>query len=196
MRLYTVLSVLLIGAEAVAAPVCPYPNELPSFRLCATARWRALQPLVSTAADVRHVLGPPTSESDIAHYFDPYPGDARAQAPVLTFDGGPDWEILVYFVRTDSQSRESLVSSVHDKLLTIDLVPRRRRSFAAVAFPPIFQKQHVIAADAAWDEYADGSGLVYEVYSSKPDHGDERAGDLNRISYGASNELKAKYGKR
>jgi hypothetical protein len=50
--------------------------------------------------------------------------------------------------------------------------------------PTIFSKQHVSAADAAWDEFSDGTGLRYEIYTSKPQYGGEQKGDLNRISYG------------
>ena len=45
-------------------------------------------------------------------------------------------------------------------------------------------KKHVEAADASWDEYTDSDGLQYSVYTSKTLHGTEKAGDLNRISYG------------
>jgi len=143
-----------------------------------------LRPLVSTSADVRRALGTPTDESDIAHYGEPYPGDDEAVAPVLTFDGGPDWEILVYLVKSDARARESLSESVRDLLLSIDLLPKHRRPFANVAFPAPFRKKYVVAADAAWDEYSDGSGLLYQVYTTRTPYGDEEPGDLNRISYG------------
>ena len=145
---------------------------------------------------MRRVLGTPTQESDIANYGAPYPGDSKADAPVLTFDGGPDWTILVYFVKSDGRALETLSESVRERLLSIDLIPKRRRPFAQVTFPKSFRKQHVIAADAAWDEYADGSGLVYNVYTSRTPYGDEEPGDLDRISYGASDAVKGRHGKR
>jgi hypothetical protein len=191
-----VLLFVLMAAGAVAPEGCLFPNELSGFKLCANSPWRVLRPLVSSAADVRRVLGAPTEELDIGHYGDPYAGDSKAVAPVLTFDGRPDWEIVVYFVRSDSHARESLSESVRDRLLSIDLVPKRRRSFAGVALPQSFRKRHVIAADAAWDEYADGSGLAYLVYTSRTPYGDEQPGDLSRIVYGASDQLKGKYGRR
>jgi len=50
-----------------------YPNELPGYRFYATASWKSLEPLISTAADVRRVLGKPTNEVDLSQYFAPYP---------------------------------------------------------------------------------------------------------------------------
>ncbi len=184
------LVTVAIMVEVAAAPsaVCPYPNELPGFQFCHEATWRTLQPLVSTSDDIRRVLGEPKGASDIAHYLDPYPGDQRAKAPVLTFDGGRDWDILVYLVRSDYSARQSLSKAVQDRLLSIDLVPKHPKPFGKVSIPSKFRKKHVIAADAAWDEYADGSGLVYEVYTSRTPYGDEKPGDLNRISYGPSDE--------
>jgi hypothetical protein len=184
-----------MAAGAAAPQDCVFQNELPGFKFCAKARWRELRPMVSTVADVRRVLGTPTEESDMAHYGDPYPGDAKAVAPELTFDDGPDWEILVHLARSGARARE-FDPSVPARLLSIDLVPKHRRSFANVTFPASFRKRHVNAEGAAWDEYADGSGLVYEVYTTPTLYGDEQPGDLSRISYGASDQLKIQHGKR
>jgi len=62
-----------------------YPNELPGYRFYATAKWKSLEPLISTLADVRKVFGKPTREVDLSQYFEPYPGDDRAKNPVLTY---------------------------------------------------------------------------------------------------------------
>src|SRR5262245_24647322 len=140
MLICNLLVFVLTAAPVVDPAACPYPNELTGFKVCGEAPWRALHPLVSTSADVRRVLGTPSDESDIARYGKPYPGDDRALAPVLTFDGGPDWEILVYFVKSDARARESLSESVSDRLLSIDLLPKHPRSFAQVVFPSSFQK--------------------------------------------------------
>jgi hypothetical protein len=185
---------LFVTAVAGAAELCPYSNELEGFRFCENAAWRSLHPLVSTAAHVRRVLGQPIREDDIAHWGEPYPGDAKAEAPVLTYDS-PKWEILIYFVRSNSGMRDEFPADLRDRLLSIDLIPKLRMSFKNVGFPAVYRKRHVIAADAAWDEYSDGSGLVYSVYTSKPDQGDERPGDLYRISYGLSDRARADHGR-
>ena len=45
-----------------------------------------------------------------------------------------------------------------------------------------------MGADAAWDDFADGTGLKYEIYISSTPFGRTKPGDLDRISYGASPE--------
>ena len=50
--------ILLLAFIAVAADN-PYPNELPGFKLFDTAKWKTVNPLVTTAADVRSLLGEP-----------------------------------------------------------------------------------------------------------------------------------------
>jgi len=70
------------------------------------------------------------------------------------------------------------------RLCSVDLLPHKRTPFAKVEFPGDFAKKHVTAVDAAWDEYSDGFGLRYEVYSTKTPYGNQLPGDLNRISYG------------
>ena len=104
---------------------------------------------------------------------------------MFTYAAAENWQLLVYFVKSDAFARDRYPKEMHDRLLSLDLVPKARISFAAVAFPTTFKKQHVVAADAEWDEYADGTGLVYSVYTSRPANSDAQAGDLNRISYGA-----------
>jgi len=69
-------------------------------------------------------------------------------------------------------------------------VPRHRVPMDQVTFPPGFEKQHVVAADAAWDVYRHPSGLAYEVYTTRTPYGGDRPGDLNRISYGPSDDAK------
>ena len=62
-----------------------------------------------------------------------------------------------------------------------------------MTFPPTFHKQHVDAADAGWYEYADGSGLAYEVYTTRTPYGETLPGDLNRVIYGPSVEQIAQH---
>jgi hypothetical protein len=73
------------------------------------------------------------------------------------------------------------------------LVPKKRVSFAAIKFPAVFRKQNVVGADAAWDEYADGTGLIYEVYMTYTPYRETQPGDLNRIKYGPSADAVRKY---
>src|SRR5262245_9309150 len=132
---------LLMLASALACPTvpaCAYPDELPEYRLCAAASWRSLRPLESTMADVRAILGTPAYEWDMANYHVPYPGDEHAKKPVLGFDDGGPWKIQVYLVRTDNAARALYPASLHDRLLSIDLIPRHRVSFAQVLFPHSF----------------------------------------------------------
>jgi hypothetical protein len=190
---------LLICLPSAATPQKPnpYPNELPDFRFYATAKWKSLQPLVSTMADVRRVLGPPTEASDMSHFTKPYPGDAIAKEPVFTYDLGRDWEMLVYFVRyCFDEKGPTLPRSMDDRLCSIDLVPKKRLAFLNLKFPAAFKKTHVEGFDGAWDEFTDGSGLVYAVYSAKPQYGDRLAGDLFRIKYGASTDELARYARK
>ncbi|ANM29868.1 hypothetical protein ABI59_10190 [Acidobacteria bacterium Mor1] len=161
-----------------------YPNELQGFVLWETGAWRDLQPLVSTLDDVRRVLGPPERAVDLRQYSKPYPGDGAAQSPVFTYFVDDDYDILVYFVRSDYAARRRYPAELFDRLLSIDFVPKRQVSFRGQIFPRAFSKERVRAADAAWDDHSDGSGLVYSVYSAAPAHGDAQQGDLNRISYG------------
>jgi hypothetical protein len=171
-----------------------YPNELPGCRFFATAHWRSLVPLVSTIADVRKLLGDPTKAEDIAHYSDSYRGDATADQPVFTYVLNSDWEILVYFVRSGYEQRLKFPRAMYDRLYSIDLLPRKPLPFS-VKFPAAFIRNHTAAADAGWDEYSDGSGLRYEVYTSRTPYGGNQPGDLNRISYGPSDSEIARFAK-
>jgi len=172
-----------------------YPNELSQFRFYSTAKWKVLRPLESDMDDVRRLLGPPTDVHDVSQYTKPYPGDAAAKRPVFSYDLGNDWEMLVYFLRYCFYDGPTFPASMGDRLCTIDLVPKKRIPFGAIEFPAAFKKKHVTAVDGAWDEFADGSGLVYEVYTIRTPSGEKLPGDLNRIVYGPSDETTALYAK-
>jgi hypothetical protein len=190
MRALILLALLAVTPAERPPAGCAYPAEVPTFRLCPSAPWRILRPLASTATEVRAALGTPIDTRDIAAYLDPYPGDDRAKQPVLTFDGGPDWEILVYFVRSSLPVLREYPEALYDKLFSIDLVPRHRVPMGQITLPPGFEKQHIVAADAAWDVYRHPSGLAYEVYTTRTPYGGHQPGDLNRISYGPSDEAR------
>lgn len=155
-----------------------YPNEVPGFEFHADAAWRELVPLESTLADVRRVLGEPDDQRDIANYSAPYPGDDKAEQPVLTYDISPQWDLLVYLVRSNLSVNDRYPAALQGKLLSLELVPDDDLPFATDAFVhERWRTREVMAADAGWTTYEDGSGLAYEVYGS---------GELNRIVYGAS----------
>jgi hypothetical protein len=165
-----------------------YPNELAAYQFYQNAKWKSLEPLVSTMADVRRLLGEPSEVHDVSQYTKAYPGDALAKKPVFTYVVDDDWQILVYFVRYCFFDGPALPTLLDDRLCTIDLVPKKRIPFDKVQFSAPFKRKAVTAIDAAWDEYEDGSGLVYEVYTTRTPYGNTQPGDLNRIKYGPSAE--------
>jgi hypothetical protein len=131
-------------------------------------------------------MGPPRDPRDLSEYSKPYPGDDVAKQPVFSYRLAKNWDMLIYFGRHCFSLPNSIARKLADRVCSIDLIPLKRRPFGNITFPSEFRKQHVDAADAAWDEYADGSGLVYEVYTTKTPYGVTVPGDLNRIVYGPS----------
>jgi len=169
---------LSIGLYLVGQQATPYPNELSGYRFYETAKWRSLTPSRSTIGDVRKVLGDPDDATDLAHPVAPYPGDANVARVVFTYSQlMPNWDVLIYLAKSCSASERV-------GLCSVDLVPHKRIPFLHMTFSAAFTKKHIDAVDAAWDEYGDGSGLRYEVYTTKTPYGRELPGDLNRISYG------------
>jgi hypothetical protein len=143
-----------------------YPNELEGLELYAKY-CPTLEPLRSTPADAERALGAPLSE--------------KSTKSVLWYERD-SWNILVYVCPDNGSYPEGMAG---EKIESIDFVPANSLAFGHVHFPGAFSKRHVVAADAAWDEYSDAHGLVYEVYTSKPPFGGRVVGDLNRISYRA-----------
>jgi hypothetical protein len=173
---------LLLLNRVQAQDPSRYPNEVAGFRFFDSAPWRTLVPLTSTMADVRKTLGDPASAVDIAHYSDAYPGDAAAECPVFTYEFDKHWQVLIYF-SGPNMAEGKLPDSLHRRLFSIDLIPRKPLHFPA-RFPKVFTRKLTRGADAAWNEFADGSGLCYSVYKSYTPFGGESPGDLDRISYG------------
>jgi hypothetical protein len=161
-----------------------YANELSGYKFYETAKWRSLTPLVSTMADVRQVLGQPDEESDVSQFTKPYPGDTTAVSPVFTYELNSDWQLLVYFLKYGDCGCPNLRKTHGDLLYSLELLPKKPLNFKQIIFPPVFKPQAVTAVDARWNEFSDGTGLAYEVYTSKTPYGHERPGDLNRIVYG------------
>lgn len=171
-----------------------YPNELPDFRFYETAKWKTLEPLVSTMKDVRKVLGEPSEANDVSQYTKPYPGDDKAKQPVFTYELNSDWQVLVYFVKYCFQGYVPLPDELDNKLCSIALIPKKPISFQSEIFPDIFKKKDVTAIHGAWIEYTDGTGLIYEIYTRpSPYDNESKSGDLNRVVYTASDETFKKY---
>jgi hypothetical protein len=128
---------------------------------------------------VRTLLGNPENATDLANAADRYPGDEHVTSVVFTYSRlMRGWDVLIYLRKSCGGVADTL------RLCSVDLLPHKRTPFVKVKFPDDFVKKHVTAVDAAWDEYSDGSGLRYEVYSTKTPYGNQLPGDLNRISYG------------
>lgn len=174
-----IILLLMMSTSVWAQSTVPYPNELPGLRFYQTAKWRKLNPVLSTIADVRALLGNPDKATDLANATGPYPGDEHVTSVVFTYSRVMQgWDILIYLRNSCGVDAET------PRLCSVDLLPHKRTPFAQMEFPSEFVRKHVTAVDAAWDEYSDGSGLRYEVYSTKTPYGNELPGDLNRISYG------------
>ena len=91
-------------------------------------------------ADLRTLLGKPTSEVDLSQYFEPYPGDASAKNPVFNYDLEGEWEVLVYFGRHCFQEVPALPPSMSARLCTIELLPKKGFPFDNIEFPAAFKK--------------------------------------------------------
>lgn len=179
-HMHRVILLLTMGTCIWGQSTPPYGNELPAYRFYKTAKWRKLTPTIATIVDVRALLGNPDDATDLANAAGPYPGDDDVISAVFTYSRlMPGWDVLIYLRTSCGASRDE-----HPRLCSIDLLPRKRTPFAQIKFPPVFIKKHVTAADAAWDEYSDGSGLRYDIYSTRTPYGGELPGDLDRISYG------------
>ncbi len=177
-----IILLLMMSTCIWAQSTAPYPNELPGYRFYQTAKWRKLTPAISTITDVRALLGNPDNAADLANAAGPYPGNEHVTSVCLTFSRlMRGWDVLIYLRKSCGADAET------PRLCSVDLLPHKRTPFAKLEFPRGFVKKHVTAVDAAWDEYSDGSGLRYEVYSTKTPYGNALPGDLNRISYGQRN---------
>jgi hypothetical protein len=169
-----------------------YPNEVQGFAFSDTSRWKSLVPLESGMKDVRATMGIPDVAKDLAQYAAPYPGDSAARQPVWTYHVDSRWDLVIHFVKSGYPANEQFPSNLGDRLHSIDCIPLKRMRFPAHQPGPGFAKRRVVAAGAKWNEFSDGTGLVYEVFSEPTREGD-RAGDLNRIVYGPSDSEVARH---
>jgi hypothetical protein len=159
-----------------------YPNEVPGYRFYSSVTRDRLESLVSTMSDVRQALGNPDEANDVSAYTEPYPGDEKTLKPVFKYKFRDDWQVLVYFAKYCFH--EVPEGTPADNLCSLDLVPLKPIAFDVSKLPSTFVKTHIQAVDAEWDEYSDGTGLQYEVYTTHSQYGSEKPGDLSRISYG------------
>ena len=113
--------------------------------------------------DVQRILGVPDSKDDIANYSKPYPGDDSSIQPVWSYESDSLWTTIVYFVKSGYPENELYPKSLGNKLFSIELIPKKKISFDKSNLRSKFTKKHVLAADAAWDEYSDKTGLTYNT---------------------------------
>ena len=162
------IAVLLFVPSVFAAE---YPNELEGFKLYAKF-CSGLEPMKSTVADVKKVLGNPMED--------------KSGKFVLWFEKD-GWQILVYIYPDNGEYPSHLAGKVVE---SIDFVSVKPVSFAAIKFPKAFNK----AAYQHEEEYYDAYGLAYKVYTSSIAYAVGRhgtptyrsRGDLNRVSYRAA----------
>jgi hypothetical protein len=164
------LVVLLAISNALPGPTqsAPrYPNELKAFRLFDEGNWKALQPYVSTASDVRKWLGEPSPVSI------PY---------------GADWYVIVFYFGSSTINGKPWGNSLKGTIDSIIFYPQRRISFHHIILPKPFK------CDAVWSSHqvatqikcSDGSGLSYVIYKNNSPDNTVQADDLAYIEYGAS----------
>jgi hypothetical protein len=120
--------------------------------------------------------------------MDPYPGDDKAVQPVWSYSLDSKWKMIIYFVKSGYPQNEKLPKELGNKLYSIDLIPKKPQTIDVAKFKSIFKKRHVIAADAAWDEYSDNSGLAYLIYTGIAGR-KILTNQLNRISYRSSTQF-------
>jgi hypothetical protein len=158
-----------------------YPNELPQLKLYQEAKWSALEPYVSTRADVDRILGEPVPVYDelLRDYVNGY-----------EYDG--EWKVVITYIGQGGDLPDSLVGRVSH----ITLYPQKRVSLRGVEFLPTFSRytyKDRRDSNVEGIVYYDKFGLRYSVYSKDSPDGRVHAGDLYLIIYGPSDEQTAKY---
>lgn len=144
-----------------------YPNELEGFKLY-SKYCSGLEPMKSEINDVKKILGEQIKD--------------KSGLFVLWYDKD-DWHILVYLCSGNGRYPSWQAGKTVE---TIDFIPVGCIPFKDKVFSDKFNRYKQQAADAAWNEFSDAYGLVYEVYISKPPYSNKQPGDLDRISYRAS----------
>src|SRR2546425_12452683 len=96
--LVTVTVVFGQGAKSPSPDKLPYPNELPILRIYHDAKWKGIEPYISTKDDVDRLLGKP-----VLVY------DDMLRANVSGYDCDPDWRIVVSYIAKGGDLPDSLV---------------------------------------------------------------------------------------
>lgn len=172
--LFILLVAPLVAAqsERSSTAVSRYPNELPVLQLYQQAKWKAIQPYVSTQADVDRILGQPVSlyQKSRGQYVNGYEDD-------------PDWTIIVSYLGKGGD----VPASAEGRVSHIYVYPKKRISLKRADFPPIFKRLSLRGGhDGETTVYYDEFGLRYSVHEADSADGSIRAGDLEVIIYGPS----------
>jgi hypothetical protein len=167
------LVVLLSISSALPGPTesAPrYPNELRAFRLFDEGNWKALQPYVSTASDVRKWLGEPSP---------------------VRIPYGADWYVIVFYFDSSTINGKPWGRSLKGTVDTINFYPQKRTSFHDIILPKAFKCQPTFSSHgiARQMKCSDGSGLSYVIYKSNSSDNTVQADDLAYIEYGASDAV-------
>lgn len=156
------------GQHEPASPV-RYPNELPTYKLYDEGNWKAIEPFVSTAVDVRKWLGEPSP---------------------VRIPYSADWDVIAFYFDAGVVGDKRWGKSLKGTVVNINFYPRHRVSFRQIVFPKTFECGDVYAAHGDDQvKCSDGSGLAYVTYKKSSADGSIEAGDLAYIEYGASTAL-------
>ncbi len=162
-KIFTALTFLLISAVCAAAQGNQYPNELKGFEFFGKGKLRELRLTVSSKDDVIKIFGKKCQKK--CDY------DA---AWSVRFEYYEDVWIKEHRDEKGEKLRYLLNSKYLGKLRSIEIRPKKRLSFADVAFPDIFQKLLTTSTTdtrsgrskmTAGESFQDSDGLKYEIYS-------------------------------
>jgi len=150
----------------------PYPNELPNLKLYEDAKWKSLQPYISTRVDVDRILGEP-----VLVY------DETLHSYVNGYEYDPDWRIVIAYVGKGGD----LPNSLNGRVSHITLYPKKRVSLEGVEFTSAFRR-YIYGTDGGMTGtvYYNEFGLRYSTFVKDSADGRFHAGDLNLIIYGPS----------
>jgi hypothetical protein len=171
---FVLLSATLLAGQSERASnaVSPYPNELPNLQLFKQAKWKAIQPFVSTQADVDRILGQPVSvyQKSLGEYVNGYEDD-------------PDWTIVVTYLGKGGD----VPATAEGRVSHITLYPKKRVPLTRADFSSVFKRYGSRAnREGEITVYYDQFGLRYSVYEADSADGSIHAGDLHVIIYGPS----------
>ena len=143
-----------------------YP-ELKGFELYEKGEWSKIVPGRTSVKEVISFMG----KGEESEYV----------SSLLIYKGQQDYKTYIYLTKPVNDA-SALVKSV-------DFIPNGKVPMGEIKWPANFKIDPVQAACAAWKEYTDKSGLVYEVYTTSTRYGRHVAGDLNRVSYRESHKV-------